>query len=57
VLPMSSTLMSTSTCFMRFRAMFHRDVACVSFGCCKSRGVAYVAIAIHVRCKCMFQIF
>jgi hypothetical protein len=33
-------------------------VAYVSFGCCKSRsGVAYVAMAIHVCCKCMFQMF
>jgi hypothetical protein len=38
--------------------IFHLDVACVSSGCCKSRSrVAYVAMAINVCCKCMFQIF
>jgi hypothetical protein len=31
-------------------------VVYVSSGCCKSRScVAYVAMAIHVCCKCMFQ--
>jgi hypothetical protein len=48
MLAMSSTVTSTSVCFMRFRVMFHLDIARVLFECCKSRGVAYLAMAIHV---------
>jgi hypothetical protein len=46
---------------LHFRCLFHKfylDVACVLSRCCKSRsGVAYVAIAINLRYKCMFQMF
>jgi hypothetical protein len=36
----------------------HLDVASVLSGCRKSRsGAAYVAIAINVYCKCIFQMF
>jgi hypothetical protein len=38
--------------------VFQMYVAYVSSRCCKSRsGVAYVAMTIHVCCKCMFQMF
>jgi hypothetical protein len=38
--------------------LFHLDVACVSFRCCKSRSsVTYITIGIHVCCKYMFQMF
>jgi hypothetical protein len=38
--------------------MFHTYVAYVSSGYYKNRfDVAYVAMAIHVCCKCMFQMF
>jgi hypothetical protein len=37
---------------------FQMYVTYVSSGCCKSRsGIAYVVMAIHVCCKCMFQMF
>jgi hypothetical protein len=38
--------------------MFHMDVVFVLSECYKSRSsVAYVAMAIHVCCKCMFVMF
>jgi hypothetical protein len=38
--------------------MFQRYVASVSYGCCEvDRDVAYVAIPMHVCCKCLFKIF
>jgi hypothetical protein len=38
--------------------MCHMDVARVSSRCCKNRsGVVYIAIVIHLCCKCMFEIF
>jgi hypothetical protein len=44
-----------STCCNR---MFQMYVTYVSSKCCKSRfGVAYVAMAIHVYFKCMFELF
>jgi hypothetical protein len=42
-----------TVCFMHFRCMLH-----TFNGCCKSIScVAYAAKAIHVSCKCMFQMF
>ena len=38
--------------------MFQRFIASVSHRCAKvNRDVAYVAMAIHVCCKCIFQMF
>jgi hypothetical protein len=37
---------------MRFMCMFHPGVACVSTRCC-----IYNAMAIHICCKCIFQMF
>ena len=40
------------------QVLFYTYVASVSSECCKSRSfVAYIAMAIHVCCQCMFQIF
>jgi hypothetical protein len=47
-----------TVCFMCFRCMLHMFHSHVSSRCCKSRSeVAYVAMAISVWCKCMFQLF
>jgi hypothetical protein len=47
-----------STCCNRMFHAFQMYVAYVSSIFCKSRsGVAYVAIATHMCCKCMFQLF
>jgi hypothetical protein len=46
-----------STCCNSMFHAFHMYVIYVSSRCCKSSsGVAYVAIAIYVCCKCMFQL-
>ena len=47
-----------STCCNRMFHAFQMYVAYVLSGCCKNRsGIAYVAMAIDVCCKCMFQMF
>jgi hypothetical protein len=38
-------------CFIRILQVFYLDIVKADLD------VAYVAMAIHVRCKCMFQIF
>jgi hypothetical protein len=44
-----------STCCNRMFYVFQMYVVYVSSGCYKSRsGVAYVAMTIHVCCKCIF---
>jgi hypothetical protein len=46
------------TCYNCMFHAFQMYVAYVSFGCCKRRSsVVYVAMFIHVCCKCMFQMF
>jgi hypothetical protein len=47
-----------STCYNRIFHVFQIYVAYISSGCCKSRSsIVYVAMVIHVCCKCVFQMF
>jgi hypothetical protein len=47
-----------STCCNHMFHTFQMYVTYVSSGCCKSRSdVAYIAMTIHVRCKCIFKCF
>jgi hypothetical protein len=47
-----------STCCNCIFHAFQMNVAYILSGCCKSRSsIVYVAMTVHVCCKCMFQIF